>query len=124
MNRTFKVIFNQVLGRHVVVSEIASSIQRGARKAVMAVAAGGALAAAALLPMGEAGAISSSYVPSYSSQYGSSGPADYQTDGGHVDVNQIGGRNSQTGNWEQFVYLNNDGTIEFNKNENYQQNDI
>ena len=34
MNRTFKVIFNQVLGRHVVVSEIASSIQHGAVKAI------------------------------------------------------------------------------------------
>ncbi|MBS7327259.1 MAG: YadA-like family protein [Oxalobacter sp.] len=124
MNRTFKVIFNQVLGRHVVVSEIASSIQRGARKAVMAVAAGGALAAAALLPMGEAGAISSSYVPSYSSQYGSSGPADYQTDGGHVDVNQIGGYNQQAGSYYNYVYVNDDGTINFYKNENYQQNDI
>ena len=124
MNRTFKVIFNQVLGRHVVVSEIASSIQRGARKAVMAVAAGGALATAALLPMGEAGAISSSYVPSYNSQYGSSGPADYQTDGGHVDVNQIGGYNQQTGSYYNYVYVNDDGTINFYKNENYQQNDI
>ena len=36
MNKTFKVIFNQVLGRHVVVSEIAGVIQRGACKAVFA----------------------------------------------------------------------------------------
>ncbi len=38
MNKTFKVIFNHALGRHVVVSEIASSIQRGACKALLAVA--------------------------------------------------------------------------------------
>ena len=54
MNRTFKVIFNQVLGRHVVVSEIAGGIQRGARKAITVAAAAGALAMAASLPMGDA----------------------------------------------------------------------
>ena len=42
MNRTFKVIFNQVLGRYVVVSEIASSIQRGACKAVAVILTAGA----------------------------------------------------------------------------------
>ena len=45
MNRIFKVVFNHVLGRHVVVSEVASSIQRGACKAVaVALTAGAALA--------------------------------------------------------------------------------
>ncbi len=49
MNQIFKVVFNQVLGRQVVVSELASSVQRGACKAVvvaaLAVAAGAAWAA-------------------------------------------------------------------------------
>ncbi len=48
MNRIFKVVFNQVLGRQAVVSELASSVQRGVCKAVvvaaLAVAAGGAWA--------------------------------------------------------------------------------
>ncbi len=40
MNRIFKVVFNHVLGRHVVVSEVVSSIQRGALKVIaIAVAA-------------------------------------------------------------------------------------
>ncbi|MBS7328116.1 MAG: ESPR domain-containing protein [Oxalobacter sp.] len=38
MNRIFKVVFSKVLGRHVVVSEVASAIQRGACKAVMVAA--------------------------------------------------------------------------------------
>ena len=38
MNRIFKVVFNHVLGRHVVVSELASSIQHGKNKAVAVVA--------------------------------------------------------------------------------------
>ena len=42
MNRIFKVVFNHVLGRHVVVSEVASSIQRGALKAVAVVLTAGA----------------------------------------------------------------------------------
>lgn len=36
MNQIFKVVFNHVLGRHVVVSEVAGSIQRGACKAIVA----------------------------------------------------------------------------------------
>ena len=40
MNRIFKVVFNHVLGRHVVVSEVVSSIQRGTLKVIaIAVAA-------------------------------------------------------------------------------------
>ena len=42
MNRIFKVVFNHVLGRHVVVSELASAIQRGACKAVAVVLTAGA----------------------------------------------------------------------------------
>ena len=125
MNRIYKLIWSKVKNCYVVTSELAKSHTKGCSgKRIGRLLAVGAVAAGLMLPMGEVEAISTSYVSSYNSQYGSSGPADYQTDGGHVDVNQIGGRNSQTGNWEQFVYLNNDGTIEFNKNENYQQNDI
>lgn len=43
MNRIFKVVFNHVLGRHVAVSEVASSIQRGALKAVAVLLAVGAM---------------------------------------------------------------------------------
>ena len=51
MNRTFKVIFSKVLGKHVVVSEIASNIQRGACKAVaVALTAVAALAVSGLDP--------------------------------------------------------------------------
>ncbi|MBS7327570.1 MAG: ESPR domain-containing protein [Oxalobacter sp.] len=42
MNRIFKVVFNHVLGRHVVVSEVARAIQRGACKAVAVVLTAGA----------------------------------------------------------------------------------
>ena len=45
MNRIFKIVFNHVLNRYVVVSEIASNIQRGACKAMaVALTAGAALA--------------------------------------------------------------------------------
>ena len=45
MNRIFKIVFNHVLNRYVVVSEVASSIQRGACKAMaVALTAGAALA--------------------------------------------------------------------------------
>ena len=89
----------------------------------MAVATCGALATAAFLPMGEAGAFSSSYVQSYNSGSGY-GSQDYQTDGGHVDVDQIGGQDPRTGNWYTYVYVNNDGSVDFYKREDYQRNDI
>ncbi|MBS7327831.1 MAG: hypothetical protein KIG68_03655, partial [Oxalobacter sp.] len=44
MNRTFKVVFSKVLGKHVVVSEIASNIQRGVCKAVAVLLTAGVLA--------------------------------------------------------------------------------
>lgn len=38
MNRIFKVVFNQILGHQVVVSELVSSVQRGICKTVVVVA--------------------------------------------------------------------------------------
>jgi hypothetical protein len=125
MNRIYKVIWSKVKNCYVVTSELAKSHTKGCSgKRVGRLLAVGAVVAGLMLPMGDAEAISTSYVPSYNSQYGSSGPADYQTDGGHIDVGQIGGYNQQTGSYYNYVYVNNDGTVEFFKNENYQHNDI
>ena len=125
MNKIYKVIWSKTRNCYVAVSELAKSHTKGCSgKRIGRVLASGLVVAAALLPMGDAEAISSSYVPSYNSQYGNSGPADYQTDGGHVDVDQIGGYNQQAGSYYNYVYVNDDGTINFYKNENYQQNDI
>lgn len=125
MNRIYKLIWSKVKNCYVVTSELAKSHTKGCSgKRVGRLLAVGAVVAGLMLPMGSVEAISTSYVPSYNSQYGSSGPADYQTDGGHVDVGQIGGYNQQAGSYYNYVYVNDDGTINFYKNENYQQNDI
>ena len=125
MNRIYKLIWSKTRNCYVVVSELAKSHTKGCSgKRVGRLLAVGAVVAGLMLPMGSVEAISTSYVPSYNSQYGSSGPADYQTDGGHVDVGQIGGYNQQAGSYYNYVYVNDDGTINFYKNENYQQNDI
>ena len=125
MNKIYKVIWSKTRNCYVAVSELAKSHTKGCSlKRMGRVLAVGAVVAGLMLPMGSVEAISTSYVPSYNSQYGSSGPADYQTDGGHVDVGQIGGYNQQAGSYYNYVYVNDDGTINFYKNENYQQNDI
>ena len=125
MNKIYKLIWSKVKNCYVVTSELAKNHTKGCSgKRVARLLAVGAVVAGLMLPMGCVEAISTSYVPSYNSQYGSSGPADYQTDGGHVDVGQIGGYNQQAGSYYNYVYVNDDGTINFYKNENYQQNDI
>ena len=116
MNRIYKVIWSKIKNCYVVASELAKSHTKGCsgkRAGRMLVA--GAVVAGLMLPMEEAGAFSSSY--GYGSQ-------DYQTDGGHVDVSQIGGYNSAAGYWQTYVYVDDDGTVNFYKNENYQKNDI
>ena len=124
MNRIYKVIWSKVKNCYVVTSELAKSHTKGCSgKRAGRLLVAGAVAAGLMLPMGEADAFSSSYVPSTSSSYGY-GSMDYQTDGGHVDVSQIGGYDQQTGSYYSYVYVNDDGTVEFFKNENYQKNDI
>ena len=124
MNKIYKVIWSKTRNCYVAVSELAKSHTKGCSlKRMGRVLAAGAVVAGIMLPMEEAEAFSSSYVPSYSSSSGYSSQ-DYMTDGGHVDVSQIGGWDPESHNYYYYVYVNNDGTVNFNKNENYQKNDI
>ena len=124
MNRIYKVIWSKVKNCYVVTSELAKSHTKGCSgKRAGRLLAAGAVAAGLMLPMGEADAFSSSYVPSTYSSYGY-GSVDFMTDGGHVDWNQIGGYDSQTGSYYTYVYVNGDGTIDFYKKENIRQDDI
>ena len=108
MNRIYKVIWSKVKNCYVVTSELAKSHTKGCSgKRVGRLLVAGAVAAGLMLPMGEVEAISTSYVSSYNSQYGSSSPADYQTDGCHVDFGQIGGYDQKTGSYYNYVYTNN-----------------
>ena len=123
MNRIYKVIWSKVKNCYVVASELAKSHTKGCSgKRAGRILAAGAVAAGLILPIGDVEAFSSSYVPSYSSSSGY-GSMDYQTDGGHVDVSQIGGYEPNWG-YHYMVYTNADGTVDFFKNENYQKNDI
>lgn len=120
MNKIYKVIWSKTRNCYVAVSELAKSHTKGCSlKRMGRVLAAGAVAAGIMLPMEEAEAFSSSYVSYYS---GNSSP-DYQTDGGHVDGIQIGGYDPNWG-YHYYVFANEDGTIDFYKNDNYQKMDI
>ena len=69
MNRIYKVIWSKVKNCYVVTSELAKSHTKGCSgKRVGRLLAVGAVVAGLMLPMGDAEAISTSYVPSYNSQ--------------------------------------------------------
>ncbi len=69
MNRIYKVIWPKVKNCYVVTSELAKGHTKGCSgKRVGRLLAVGAVVAGLMLPMGDAEAISTSYVPSYNSQ--------------------------------------------------------
>ena len=110
MNKIYKVIWSKTRNCYVAVSELAKSHTKGCSgKRIGRVLASGLVVAAVMLPMGDAGAFSSSYADyNYSSGFGDVYPMpDFQSNGGQQIIELIGGQ------YPDCIYVNSDGTVNY-----------
>ena len=124
MNKIYKVIWSKTRNCYVAVSELAKTHSKGCSgRRIGRLLTVGAVVAGLMLPMGDAGAFSSSFIEQYARYDDYS--EDFMTNGGTIFGDYIGQYYANGGsNGVPYLFINNDGSIEYTKGEGVQRRDI